>query len=122
MLEKCTTEGINIRPWIFDLSNCPENARNRIKAFPCKVADIVVFDVGISKFLQMQEARISVPQNSMSISRNDFSLAERLPHVFLDDLLAWFFPFVIRLEFGQPLEAFLVGKSMQRTSKAIHRC
>lgn len=122
MLEKRATEGIDIRPWIFYLSDCAEDARDGIEAFPCEITDIIVFDVGICELLQMQETGIRVPQNRMPVSRDNLSFTERLLHVFLDDPLARFLPLVVGLQLGQPLEAFLVGKPMQWASEAIHRC
>lgn len=68
----------------------------------------------------MKESGISVPQDSVAISWNDFSFTESFLHILFDDLLAWLLSLMVSLELRQPLEAFLVGKSVQRPSKAIH--
>ena len=115
MLKQGAAEGVDIGPRVLDLSNCPEDAGNGVEAFSCQIADIVVLDVGICELLQMEEAGIGVPQDSVAVSWNDLSFTERLLHVFFDDLLAGLFTFVVGLEFGQPLEAFLVGEAVQWT-------
>lgn len=71
MLEKSSTEGIDVRIRILDFSNSSQNSRNSFEAFSCQVADIIVFDVAIGETFQMHEARIGVSEDGVTVSRDD---------------------------------------------------
>lgn len=120
MLEECTAEGVDVGIWVFNLADGSEDAWNGVEAFSGEVADVIVLDVAVSKALEVHKSGISVPQHSMAIAGNDSAFLEGLSHVFLDDLLAGSLSSVEVLELSEPLKAFLVGKSVQGSSKAVH--
>lgn len=120
VLEKGAAEGVDVRIWVFDLADGSQDSGDGVEAFSGQIADVVVFDVAVGKALEMHESGISVSQHSMSVSRNDSAFLESLSHVLLDDLLIGLFSLVEVLELGQPLQAFLVGKAVQWSSKAVH--
>lgn len=60
MLKECTTEGVHIRPRVFDFADGSEDLGDSFEALPGKVADIVILDVLIGEALQMDEAGISI--------------------------------------------------------------
>lgn len=116
MLQECSTEGIDIGPWVFDFSDGAEDTRNGVKALSGKVTDVIILDVAVSESLEMQEARIGVTEDCVAIARNDLAFSESLAHIFLNDLLAGFCAVVVVLELSEPLQALLVGQAVQGTS------
>ena len=71
MLKKGSTESINVRIWVFDLTDGTENARDSLEASSGEVANVVVLDVLVSKLFQMHESGVSVSEDSVSISRDN---------------------------------------------------
>lgn len=120
MLEECTAEGVDVGIWVFDLADGSEDAGDGVEAFSGEVADVVVLDVAVSEALEVHESGIGVSQHSVAVAGDDSAFLEGLSHVFLDDLLAGSLSSVEVLELGQPLQAFLVGESVQGSSKAVH--
>lgn len=122
MLKESPTEGINVRIWVLDLSNCAQNGRDSVKAGTSQVTDVVILDVPVSKALQMHEPRISVSQHSVSIARDNSACLKSLANELLDDGLVGLLSLVEISQLSQPLEAFLVGKTVKRSSESIHGC
>lgn len=120
MLEKSSTECVNIGIRVFDLADGSENTRNGIETSPGEVANIIVLDVLVSKSFQMHESGISVSENSMAISWDDSAFTKSLSDELFDNLRVGLFSFVVVLERSQPLETFLIGKTMKRSSKTVH--
>lgn len=120
MLEESTAEGVHVGIWVLDLADGSEDTGNGVEAFSGEVADVVVLDVAVSETLEVHESGISVPQNSVAVSRDDSAFLESLSHVFLNDFLAGSLSFVEVLELGEPLQAFLVGQSMEWSSESVH--
>ena len=120
MLEECAAEGVHVGIWVFDLADCSEDAGDGVEAFSSKIADVVVLNVAVSEALEMHESGISVSQDSMTVSGDDSAFLEGISDILLDDLLAGSLSSVEVLELSEPLEAFLIGQSVQRSSKSVH--
>lgn len=71
MLKKGTTECIDVRIRVFNLSNFTQNSRDGLEAFSGKITNVIVFDVSVSKCFQMHESRVCVSKDSMTISRDN---------------------------------------------------
>lgn len=68
MLKESTAESINVGIRVFNLADFPKDTRNGLKAFPCKVANVVILNVLVGETLQVHKTRISVSEDSMTIS------------------------------------------------------
>ena len=75
MLEKGSTEGIDVGVWVFNFTNGAENGRNNFETSSGEVANIVILDVFVSELLQMHESGISVSEDSVSVPRNNSTFA-----------------------------------------------
>lgn len=120
MLEECTAESVDVGIWVFDFADGSEDAGDGVEAFSGEVADVIVLDVAVSEALEVHESGISVPQHSVAVAGDDSAFLEGLSYIFLNDLLAGSLSSVEILELSEPLQAFLVGKSVQGSSKAVH--
>ena len=75
MLEKSSAVGVDVGVGVFYFADSSQNSWNCVEAKRSQIANIVVFNVPLSECLQMNESRISVPQNSVSIARNNPTFA-----------------------------------------------
>jgi hypothetical protein len=71
MLKKASAVSINVGIWVFDLSDLSENTWNGFEADSGQVANVVVFNVSIGKFLQMHEPWVGVSEDGVSITWNN---------------------------------------------------
>lgn len=120
MLEESTAEGVNIGIRVFNFSKGSKNTGNGVEAGSCQVADIVILDVSISKWFQVHESGIGVSQDCMTVAGDNSSLSQGFSDILLNNFRARFLSFMVFLEGSKPLEAFLVSKTVKRSSQSIH--
>ena len=69
----------------------------------------------------MHESWVGVSEDSMTIARHHSSRSQCFVHEFFDFCGVGFLPLMEIFQIGQPLQALLISKSMERSGKAIHR-
>lgn len=120
MLEEGSTEGIDVGVGILDLSDGSQNAGDGIEALAGQVANIVVLDVAIGESLEVEETGVGVSEHCVAIAGNDTTLLEGLAHVLFDDGLAGLFSLMEVLQLSKPLQALLVGESVEGSGQSVH--
>ena len=120
MLQKGTAEGVDVWIGVFDLSDGSEDAGDGFEALAGEIADIIVLDVAVSESLEVEETRVSVPQDCVTVAGDHSALLESLFNKLLDDGLAGFLSLVVVLELSEPLEAFLIGEAVEGACEPVH--
>ena len=120
MLEESSAEGIDVGVRVLDLADGAKNTGNGLEASSSKVADVVVLDVLISEGLQVHESGIGVSEDSMTVAWDNSAFSQSFSDELFDDFLVRFFSLVVVFEACEPLEALLVGKTVQRSSETVH--
>lgn len=98
VLKACSTVGVHVGEGVLYLADLAKNAWNRLITDSYQINDIVVLDMSLGEFLQMQESWVSVPQNCMAIAWDDLTFFQGLIDELLDDCLARWLPVVIFLQ------------------------
>lgn len=119
MVEDDTTVGINIGPGVLDLAEFLKNGRNNLENSGGKLNKGIVLDVFSSEVFKMDVTRISVSQDSVTVTGNDLSGGEgvvgELLNLSFGDIVTDFL-----LDVEEPSEDFLVGQTVEGTGKTVY--
>jgi hypothetical protein len=117
---KNTARGsIDVGVWVLGLAMFLENIRSDLEGLVDKVNDWAGFQVrsAFTELLEGDEARVRIPEDTMSVARNNLSTVKSLPEVcfdiFLSNLIAKFL-----LHGKLPSQDFLVSQAMKRSSES----
>lgn len=119
VLKEDTAVGINIWPWVLGLSVLSEDFWDNMVQLADKLEEWVVWQVLQGKLTLAHVAWVSLSEDSVSESWNNLSRVQSIPNSLLDDFNVSGVSELL-LQFNSPAEDFLVGKSVEWTSKTSH--
>jgi len=119
VLKKNTAVGINIGPWVLGLSVLSEDWRNDLVENADELEERIVGKILQSELTLASVTGISLSENSVSESGDDLTRVKSVPESLLHNLNINT-TCELLLEVLSPLEHFLVGKTVERTSKTVH--
>jgi hypothetical protein len=118
-LEKGTWTGINIGPGVRDLASGLKFIWYNLIESLYEVDEVIILNVFIREVKFTNKSGVSFSKDSMAIARNNLTWSKSFLNMSFNII---FSPFVsvFLVEILSKLKAFLVSKSMKRTSKTIH--
>ena len=87
MLQACATVSINVREGVLNLTQLAKDFRNGFVAYSNQFNYLVVFNVPLSKLLEMEESRIGISEHSVTVSGDNSSSLEGLVDILHDGFL-----------------------------------
>lgn len=118
VLEKDTGVGIDVGVGVLGLAVLCKNAGGDVVDLGDELEHRVIREMLESELALRGVARVSLAKHSMTVAGNDLAALEGGPKVVLDGLVREIAANRL-LHLGQPAEHFLVGKTVERTSKTV---
>lgn len=85
--EEGTGSGINVGPRVGDLASCLKDLRNNLVASLNEVDKVIVLDVLVSKLELTHEARVSLTENSVTVSWDDLAGGQSILNILSNIIL-----------------------------------
>ncbi|KAH3977081.1 hypothetical protein HBI24_066430 [Parastagonospora nodorum] len=118
VLEEDTGVGIDVGVWVLGLSVLSENTGGDLVDLADELEHGVIGQVLLGKLALGNVAGVGLAEDGVAVSRNDLAGLEGRPQVILDGLVAEVVANSL-LHLLEPDEDFLVGQSVERTSKTV---
>lgn len=122
MLHDSARQRINIRPRVGHFACLLQNWWNGMITCVRKFQQWIVWKLPHGKFPFDHVSRISLSQHPVSKARNDLTSGQRVFRKLCEQFHCRFLATKSTLCVLEPSQAFLVGKTMQRTSKTTDTC
>lgn len=119
VLEEDTGVGINVGPWVLGLSLLGQDARDNLEDLGDELEEGVVGQVLEGKLTLRSVTGVSLTEDSVSESRDNTASVESLPDNLSESLVGDRLVSKLLLEIEGPGEHFLVGKSVEGSSKTV---
>lgn len=116
--KKNTRVGINVRPRVLGLSSLKEDVGHERVELADQLEKLVVRQVLERELSLGLVSRVGLPQNGVSVTRDDLTTVERLPNV-LGDLLVRGVNADLVLHLCDPVEDLLVGEPVQGAGETV---
>lgn len=118
VLEKDTRVGVHIRPRVLGLTVLGEDTRSNLVDGGNKVEEIVVRHVLKSKLTLSSVSRVSLSEDSVTVTGNNTTSVKSVPEVLLNDLRGNLVTNRV-LHLKNPLKDLLVGTAVERAGKTV---
>jgi len=120
VLEQDTRVGVDVGPRVLGLALFSQDVRDDFVESRDQLEHRVVRQVLQSELTLAGVTRISLSQDGVTVARDDLTTLEQVPDFSSQLLLSGLFNTDLLLEIDQETKNFLVGKTVQRTSKTVH--
>lgn len=118
VLQEYTGVRVDVGVRVFRLAMLCENTGGNLVDLGDKLEHRIIWQMLLRELALRDVARVGLAQDGVAIAGNDLASLERAPEVVLDGLVGQIIADRL-LHLLQPVEDFLVGEAVQRTSKTV---
>jgi len=118
VLQQNTRVGINVGVRVLSLAVLRQDTWSDLVDLADEVEHGIIGELAKSKFALRDVTRIGLAENCVAIARDDTTAVQGLPQVVGDLLVAEIVTNVL-LHLGEPIQDFLVGQAVERSSETI---